>query len=227
MRAEIDKADQLADDGDLAGALAVIDRVLAGKKLRKGDRVLALMSRASIYDELDDHARAIADCDAAVALDPRSPDVLYLRATIHSGAENWAATRRDLDAAIHIESKPDLHELRGMARYNLGDYRGAREDFAVAIAGNEDIEPRFHVLRGMAALLLDEPADAIADFTSALERDPDDVKALAQRAKAYEALGKPKLALADLDRVAKLIPPSKLLAAHRKHLSAQLKRKKR
>jgi tetratricopeptide (TPR) repeat protein len=196
-------------------------------KLEKGQRVIALMCRASIYDDIDEHAKAIADCDAALALDPKSSDVLYLRATIYSGAENWAATKADLDKAIAIEALPDLHELRGLAKYNLGDYAGARKDFAIAIEGNEDIEPQFHVYRGMAALLLDKPKDAIPDFTAAIERNADDVKALAQRAKAYEACGNAKAALADLDRVKKLIPPSEMLEEHRKRLSAQLKSKKR
>jgi tetratricopeptide (TPR) repeat protein len=220
---QIEKAERLAEDGEHAKALKLLDKLIAGK-LSKSVRVQALMARASIYDDVEDYDKAIADCDAAHALDPKSPDVLYLRATIHSGVEDWKATRKDLDAAIAIEPQPDLHELRGMARYNLGDYRGAREDFAVAIAGNEDIETRFFIYRGMAALLIDEPADAIEDFSNALEREPDDVKALAQRAKAYEGTGNIKAAIADLDQVKKLIPKSPMLEAERKRLRS-LKKK--
>ena len=209
----LEEADHFVDDEQFAAALAAVERVLA-MKLTKGQRVRALMARASIHDDLEDHDKALADCAAALKLEPKSPDVLYLRSTIHQSIEDWRASKADLDAAIAIEPAPELYESRGEARYNLGDYRGAREDFAKAIAGNPEIEPRFHVYRGMAALLLDEPREAIADFTAALDNDDRDVKALAQRAKAYEASGDPKRALADLDRLRKLIK-SPLLEADR------------
>ena len=218
----IEEADHLAEDERFDDALAVLARVFA-MKLRPPLRVQALMSRASIYDDLGDHARAIADCGAALQLAPRSPDVLYLRSTIHQSAENWAASRADLDAAIALEPQPDLYESRGLARYNLGDYAGAREDFATAIASNDDIEPRFHVYRGMAALLLDNPRAAIDDFTNALALDRDDAKALAQRAKAHEACNDARAALADLDRLRALLPPSPLLEAERARLHAKLR----
>jgi serine/threonine-protein kinase len=220
VTARVDKLlediDHLVDDGALEAALAAATSLLAGK-LARADRVRALMARASIHDDLEDHASALADCDAALALD-KSPDVLYLRATIHQSAENWRASKTDLDAAIAIEPHADLHELRGLARYNLGDLRGAREDFAAAIAENPDIESRFHTYRGMAALLLDEPKAALEDFTNALAQNETDTKALAQRAKAYEAVGDPKAALADLERLARLLPKNPALDAERARL---------
>jgi len=210
----LEEADHLVDDEQFDAALAVVERVLA-LKLTKAQRVRALMARASIHDDLEDHDKALADCAAALKLDPKSPDVLYLRSTIHQSAENWAASKADLDVAIEIEAQPDLYESRGLARYNLGDYKGARADFAKAIKGNPEIEPRFHVYRGMAALLLGKPQDAIEDFTNALANDDRDVKALAQRAKAYEACGDAKRALADLDRLRELVQKSPLLESER------------
>ena len=218
----LEDIDHLVDDGELDAALAAATRLLAGK-LSKADRVRALMARASIHDDLEDHEHALADCDAALALD-RSPDVLYLRATIHQATENWRASKADLDAAIAREPHADLNELRGLARYNLGDLRGAREDFAVAIAANPDIESRFHTYRGMAALLLDEPKAAIEDFTNALAQNETDAKALAQRAKAHEIAGNPKAALADLDRLARLLPKNPALDAERARLKKLARR---
>ena len=227
MKAErqIEKAEQLGEDGDVEEAIALLDEVLAAK-LPKGTRVQALMARASIYDDVDDHERAIADCNAALVLDPKSPDVYYLRAVIYQGAENWRAAKVDVDAAIAIEPEADYYEVRGLCSYNLGDYAAARADFAIAIRDNENIDTSFFVYRGMAAILTNEPAAAIDDFTNALEREPDNVKALGQRAKAYEACGNVKAALADLARLRPLIPKSPMLEAHRKHLRAQLKQKK-
>jgi tetratricopeptide (TPR) repeat protein len=223
----IEEADHLANDERYDEAIAILDRVLADKKLAKALRVQALMSRASIYDDAGVTDRALADCTAAVKLAPKSADVLYLRAVVHQSAEDWRASRADLDAAIEIEGLSEYYELRGLARYNSGDYKGARADFAKAIAGNPDIEARFHVYRGMAALLLDEPKAAIADFTNALATDEIDAKALAQRAKAYEACGELKKALADLDRLRELLPPSPLLEAERKRVSGLASRRTR
>jgi tetratricopeptide (TPR) repeat protein len=216
----IEEADHLADDERFADAHAVLAKVLARKTLSKPQRVQALMSRASLHDEQGEHAKALADCKAALKLAPRSADILYLRSTIHQSADDWRASRADLDAAVAIDPRPDLYESRGIARYNLGDYRGAREDFAVSIAETEDADSRFHTLRGMAALLLDDYREAITDFTNALAHDKHDVKALAQRAKAYEATGDTKRALADLDRLAKLVEPSAFLEAERMRLRA-------
>jgi tetratricopeptide (TPR) repeat protein len=223
----IEEADHLADDERYAEAIAILERVLANRKLGKKLRVQALRSRASIYDDAGETARALADCTAALRLDPKSADVLYLRAVVHQANEDWRASRADLDAAIRIEARSEYYELRGLARYNIGDYKGARADFAKAIAGNPDIEARFHVYRGMAALLLDEPKAAIADFTNALATDEIDAKALAQRAKAYEACGELKKALADLDRLRELLPPSPLLEAERKRVSGLASRRTR
>ena len=221
---QLEHIDHLVDDGELDAALAEATRLLAGK-LSRGDRVQVLMARAAICDDLADHEHALADCDAALAL-ARSPDVLYLRSTIHQSADDWRASRADLDAAIAIEPRrADLHEARGLARYNLGDLRGAREDFAVAIAENPEIESRFHTYRGMAALLLDEPKAAIEDFTNALAQNETDTKALAQRAKASEAVGDPKSALADLDRLARLLPKNPALDAERARLKKLSKRR--
>jgi tetratricopeptide (TPR) repeat protein len=229
---QIEEADHLTDDERYDEAIALLDRVLADKKLTKKWRIQALMARASILDDAGDVQRALADCAAALKLAPKSPDILYLRAVIHQSAEDWSASRADCDAAIAAKparstASPELYELRGLACYNLGDYKGARADFAKAIAANPDIEARFHVYRGMAALLLDEPKAAIADFTNALANDDTNVKALAQRAKAYEACGEPAQALADLDRLREMLPPSPLLETERARVSALASRRTR
>jgi len=221
----IEEADHLTDDERFDEALAVLDPILE-TVLTDAQRLQALMSRASVYDARSfpgDHELALADCAAALAIDPRSPDIHYLRSTIHQSVENWGASLADLSAAIAIEPHADFYEARGLSHYNLADYAAARDDFARAIATNPDIEARFHVFRGMAALLLHDPQAALDDFTNALDLDPDDPKALAQRAKAHEACDDPKSALVDLDRLHALLPASPLLDAERARLRALTK----
>jgi tetratricopeptide (TPR) repeat protein len=223
------RAEALEDDGDLAGAIGLLDRVLAASAALSV-HVRAYFQRASVRDELDDVAGALADCAAGLALDPGSVDLLYMRAIVRSGATDWEGARADLDAALRrAPDRSDMFELRGMARYNVGDYRGARDDLGRAIALDEDTEARFSVFRGMAALMLDQPAEAIEDFTRALEREDRGEaadKALAQRAKAYAALGDDAAALADLERLRRSIGPSSGLDARIAELRPATRRPK-
>jgi tetratricopeptide (TPR) repeat protein len=185
------EVDRLADEGQLADALAIVTRILARKTLTKPQRVKALLLRALVCGD---------DTQAAAA----ATEGLRLRPAVKVAV--------------------DLLEIRAMARYNGGDYRGARDDLAKAIAKDADVPASTHTLRGMAAILIGEPREAIADFTNALAIDREDVKALAQRAKAYEAIGDHKRALADLDRIAKLVEPSPLLDAERERLRSRSRR---
>jgi tetratricopeptide (TPR) repeat protein len=211
LDAMLARAEALEDDGELEAAIALLDRVIAASAALSV-HARAYGQRASVRDELGDAAGALADCAAGLAIDPGSVSLLYLRAIVRSGTEDWAGARTDLDAAIaRAADRADMFELRGMARYNLGDYRGARDDLGRAIALDADTEARFSVIRGMAALHLEQPGEAIEDFTRALDReDHGDAadKALAQRAKAYAAIGANAAALADLVRLRRSIGPS-------------------
>jgi tetratricopeptide (TPR) repeat protein len=156
---------------------------------------------------------------------PQRIKALLLRALL-CGDDTLAATTTTEALRLRPTAKVavDLLEIRAMARYNRGDYRGAREDLAKAVAKDDEVPASTHTLRGMAALLLDEPREAIADFTNALAIDREDVKALAQRAKAYEVVNDHKRALADLDRIAKLVEPSPLLDIERERLRSRSRR---
>jgi serine/threonine-protein kinase len=221
VKSKLARGEELQEAGQLAAARKLFDEVLA-LDLPDDLRGYAFAARADVRDDEDDFDGAIADYTAAIGIDPGDPVLYYLRSIVHSGRADWRATREDLEAAFaHELDMPEAYELRGMAHYNLGDYGLARADFARAIDGNPDVDPKWLVYRGMAALLLERPADAIGDFTDALERD--NAKALAQRAKAYEACGRFGEALADLTRVAELVPPDPALDADLARLRGRLR----
>jgi serine/threonine-protein kinase len=223
VKAKLARGEELQDAGELRAARKLFDEVLA-LDLPDDLRGYAYAARADVRDDEDDFDGAIADYTAALALDPGDPVLYYMRSIVHSGRADWRATRDDLDAAFAKDlDMPEAYELRGMAHYNLGDYELARADFARAIAGNPDIDPKWLVFRGMAALHLERPTDAIGDFTDALARNRDNAKALAQRAKAYEACGRFGEALADLTRVAELVAPDPALDADLARLRDRLR----
>jgi tetratricopeptide (TPR) repeat protein len=223
VKAKLARGEELQDGGELRVARKLFDEVLA-LDLPDDLRGYAYAARADVRDDEDDFEGAIADYTAAIAIDPGDPVLYYLRSIVHSGRADWRATRDDLDAAFaHELDMPEAYELRGMAHYNLADYELARADFARAIDGNPDVDPKWLVYRGIAALLLERPADAIGDFTDALQRDRDNAKALAQRAKAYEACGRFGEAFADLTRVAELVPPDPALDADLERLRGRLR----
>lgn len=90
-----------------------------------------------------------------------------------------ALGRNDFTEAIHllngvIPIRPDLYEpffLRAVARYNLGDYKGAEQDLTSAL----NIKPNFPdalLYRGVSRERLMNFHDAINDFDRALRLEP-------------------------------------------------------
>lgn len=75
---------------------------------------------------------------------------------------------------ILIRSRPDLsepHLLRGLAKYNLGDYRGAEFDFTRAIM-IDAYNPHAYHYRGVARSSLFDYYNALDDFKKSIARRP-------------------------------------------------------
>lgn len=148
------------------------------------------LTRARAVTAVVAGALAVAACAAA---SPAPPDTA-IRGRIQ------ALTRR-------IGEHPreaNLYFRRAELYYRDGDFRGASDDYARATELDPNL-PGLTISRALFYLSADHPATARSLLDGAVERDPRDGEALVLRARASEALGEPRQALADLDRGIPLI----------------------
>lgn len=128
----------------------------------------ALQEVVDLY-EADDLDAALAAADAAIADAPQVPEARYLRALVLRDLSRPADAERDL--LVAIEAIPDHPGIHGL----LGEVRLARAD-GLRAAGNTADADRLDRL-------------AAADLARELERKPDAVEALVNRAAALERVG--------------------------------------
>jgi len=94
---------------------------------------------------------------------------------------------------------------RGYAKYMLGEYLAAIEDFNKAIELNPKYSDALNG-RGLAKYRLGEYSAAIEDFNKAIELDPKDSTAFNNRGLAKYSLGEYSAAIEDFNKVIELDP---------------------
>jgi tetratricopeptide (TPR) repeat protein len=127
------------------------------------------------------------------------------------GAGRYAIFKKDYTEAIYrfsriIEVKPNYAEayfLRGIAKYSLGDYMGAREDLTQAIQINPFYATAYHY-RGLTKEQLNDFHDAIADFEQALQMDPTEPMVYVHRGLTYLMNDKFEMARNDFNEALRL-----------------------
>ncbi len=106
-----------------------------------------------------------------------------------------------------LEINPELaitYFHRGDAKDELGDYRGAIEDYTMAIKLNPDVGAYYN--RGNARKKLGDYEGAIADYDSVNSLNPEDISAYLHRANIKRKVGNNVGAIADYDSAIKLNP---------------------
>ncbi len=93
--------------------------------------------------------------------------------------------------------------VRGAAKYDLKDYKGAIADYDEAIRLNSKYADAIYN-RGLAKKKLGDFKDAIDDYTKAIELNPKEAEAYYSRGNANDDLGDFKGAIADHDEAIKL-----------------------
>lgn len=165
-----------------------------------------LRRRAALYARLRLWGRAVADCDAALAADPKSAAALAERAhaLLMKGDVDRAVA--DCDAALKIEPKSAAaHVHRAAAFSRKGDQGRAVADCEAALT----LDPKSaaaYAARGTAFRLKGDLDRALADLDEAVWLDPNLAPAYHARGLLRAAKGEHEKAAADLARAASLDP---------------------
>lgn len=135
--------------------------------------------------------------------------------------ERFTDALRSLNTAIGV--RPDLFEpwfLRGVAKYNLGDFSGAESDFSEALRLHPLHIRSFHY-RGLTRLRMANYYDALYDFRKALELDPYDAGLRLAMGDALFNMNKPAEATEEY-RMALTIQPRLAEAWLKKGMAARM-----
>ena len=89
--------------------------------------------RARTYSDKGDFDRAIADCTAAIRLDPNYADAFQMRARTYLRKGGLDKAIADCDAAIHCEGQAAFFCDRAYAYQKKGNLEKAIADYTIAI----------------------------------------------------------------------------------------------
>ena len=189
------------DIGDYDGAMAVLDTMRA----KAPGNTFPLRLRSEIHMKQGDTLAAMANLDTLLTIDKYDHEAYMARAIINLGMKRFEEVEEDLTEAIWLLPQCGYYINRGLARIELGNLRGAMEDYNMAI----DIEPQNPLARMNRALLRERVGDynrAIEDYSFVLECVPDHIRARYARALLLKQTGDWKGAVDDLTKVLEEFP---------------------
>ncbi|GGO47446.1 hypothetical protein GCM10012286_40760 [Streptomyces lasiicapitis] len=204
-------ADALEDGGIVAALGELLDR--AGFDVP--GRALALSIRGRYLRDSDEHALALADYDAALALDSHLVRALAGRGCTRYLIDEDDAALVDLNRADELAPDDEfVLRIRGSLHRFRGAYDEAVRDLTCAAELNPTRAARWTDL-GAARLGLDQHAQALAALDRALRLDADNLWALVNRAVVHVDRGDHASADADLGRAVEMAAGAALLFWHR------------
>lgn len=170
------------------------------------DNSEVLYERGNVYVDLGDYAKALADYDAALALNAYDDKIYVARAKTHIHMGNFAQALADLDHAIQLNpANSEAYHQRGCLYYQRQMYAEALADFNAVLARQPDHAASYNN-RGMVHRALGHLDQAIADYTEAIRLNPNYAYAYNNRGYAYYMMGDYDRALSDIDRALDLMP---------------------
>lgn len=143
---------------------------------------------------------AIADCTAAITLNPNSDKAFTSRGSYRYQKGDMQGAIADFTSAIKLAPKvvgayngrADAYAATGQSKLAFADFESV-----LKLDPNSRYNDSLFLRRGRLRLGLKDFEGAIVDFTKAVELNPIYVPAFEERAKAYRAIG--KISLADAD----------------------------
>ncbi|KAF3888007.1 MULTISPECIES: tetratricopeptide repeat protein [Nostocales] len=168
---------------------------------------------------LGDYEGAIADYSQAIRINPNDAFAYKNRADVRSHIGDRQGALEDYSQAMRMNpnllkdkqgfsqvaevhpTDADSYKKRGQSRHDMGDYKGAIEDYTQAIKKNpQDINIFYH--RANARYDLGDYEEAIKDYSQVIQLNSHDANAYFNRGCAYLNLGNKQEALEDFQRAA-------------------------
>ncbi len=95
----------------------------------------AHLNRANVYAQQAKYDRALADYDAALALDPQNALIPYNRGNAYYDLKQYERAIADFSRATEVDASFSLAFFnRGLARERLGDFAAAADDYRRGLA---------------------------------------------------------------------------------------------
>ncbi len=192
-------------DGDLQGALAVLDQEA---QLQPKDGKIFL-ERASVKMEVTDYLGALQDLDVVDQLGGITDraNVLKMRSLVNSRLGNKHEALYFMDQAVLLQPRNgELLQQRGAIKSDLQDWRGALADVEAALEHGTKTSVSFR-LRGSIHCMLGNESKALIDLNMADLLCSNDVETFTWRACVKSDVGDYQGAIEDFDRAALLQVP--------------------
>jgi tetratricopeptide (TPR) repeat protein len=174
------------------------------KEFEQRDLAGAYYRRGSLYEDLRDRDRAIADYSSAIAADPSDSTYYYQRGCLYEDLGDFDRAMADYSSAIAIDpSDSTYYFARAVLNDAMGDYSQALSDGSVAIR-LAPLKPAYYSARAGWYVQLGELQRAIADYTEVLRLRGEDARTYQWRADLYKDLGEYDSAIQDLRRAKEL-----------------------
>jgi tetratricopeptide (TPR) repeat protein len=213
---------------DLNPLIAACTRLIESGQANDGQLVSAYNQRGFLQ-RLSQPDRALDDYNAALKLQPNSPQVLTNRAYIYLTRTRNDDAMADLSKAIdlYIPANAGMaHYYRGYDYFRLRDYDHAREDLDEAIKRMPS-NPDPYLTRGDVELAQQQYDAALKDYDEFSKRAPRDPRGLIGRGEVLDATGRLDEAIVALNSAVNLAPNNaRALAARDKLLAKQRDEKK-
>jgi len=189
------------------------DLDLAEEKYRRASEMdpelaAAHTALAAVASIREDWETAAAEAEAAIAIDPEDVRAMQFRFDAY---RNLGQETKTSEAAAALREIGDLDAAatrifnEGIDAYTAGNLAMAESKFQQVIQFSPDLVAPYVAL-AQISLAQGSPAEALAIARSALERDPDDVRALKIALEGARAMGDTDMAVEALDRLVELDP---------------------
>ena len=188
--------------GRLAEAEAVYRQIIAARP----DHFDSLHLLGVIAHQKGDHAEAVRQIDAALALNPKSAAAHSNRGSALKALKRFADALASYDAALTVKSDhPEVLFNRGTVLQELERYAEALTSFDHALTLKPDY-PDALINRGSVLQQLDRVDEALASYDRALALNPNYAQAHNNRGTALKRLDRTAEALAAYDKAIALKP---------------------